>query len=140
MEQHRISRRKQLAAEGITSPTDVALWARRRGLLSVYLQFVSSNSSSSYWQVVRPGYETDPSDVQHLGNKTFPATNLPERLLALQDALTWLSITYGVESWVAIAGFPNTLFPIGTAKELRSVCPAMLLTNVKGRLTLSKSL
>ena len=134
------TRRKQLAAEGIATPTDLALWARRRGLLSVFLQFLSASGSDSSWQVIRPGFETDPEDTQNLGNKTFPASGLAERLLSLQNALVWLSFTYGVEKWVSIAGLPNTLFPIDTAKALREVCPSIALTNARGRLTLSKSL
>ena len=135
------TRHKQLAAEGISTSIDLALWARRRGLLSVFLQFISLPSSrEAYWQVVRPGYETDASDTAHSGNKTFPATGVPERILSLQEALIWLSLTYGVEKWVSVAGFPNTLFPIDTAKELREVCPSVLVSNDRGRLVLSKSL
>lgn len=137
------NRRKQLAGQGIHTATDLALWARRHGLLSVYLELVTPmnvKDPSSYWQVVRPGYETDPDDSAHMGNKAFPATTTAERVLALQDAVTWLSLTYGVEQWVGVAGFPNCLFPIDTARALREVCPSVVISNVKGRLKLSKSL
>jgi hypothetical protein len=136
------ARHKQLAAEGLSTPTDLALWARRRGLLSVYLKFspAPDRSSESVWQVIRPGYDTDPEDTKHLGIKTFAAQGNVERILSLQDALVWLSITYGVDKWVSISGFPNTLFPIDTAKELREVCPSVSITNSQGRLVLSNSL
>ena len=136
------ARHKQLAAEGLSTPTDLALWARRRGLLSVYLQYVSApgTGAESSWQVIRPGFDTDPEDTKHLGTKTFPSSGNAEKILALQDAMVWLSLTYGVDKWVSISGFPNTLFPIDTAKELREVCPSVSISNVQGRLVLNHSL
>lgn len=92
-------------------------YSNETGLTGVYLSYRTAQKGrwfrSAAWQVIRPGYRTDPEAhwTDH-GHKTFdvfrPGDQKGTRLAEAQE---WAGARYGVTEWVKIPGFPGDVFP-----------------------------
>ena len=134
--------RKALLERGIVTPEDLALWARKRGMLSVYIQWLPARGAyPSHWQVVRPGYKTDPkAPAWQRGNKTWICDSLKEKNQAEENARYWASAHFDVDGWVRIEGLGGALFPDLVARELRSHIPELWVMAKRQRHTYHKTL
>lgn len=130
--------RHALASIGVLTPRDLALWARKRGVLSVYLAFTAARfPHPPAWQVIRPGYETDPlAEAWQQGRKTFCVYTVGDRTAAEQNARLWASVHYAVDRWVKIDGLGKTLFPDTVAIALRPHLPGLTVRGMRGKRTL----
>lgn len=120
---------KALANLGLHTPGQVALWARKYGLLSVYLESSPVRSVfPSCWQVIRPGHRTDPKALAWMGGaKTFIFATPKEKATAERRAMDWASTTFDVEEWVKIEGIANAFFPAIVGDSLQAVDPAIVI-------------
>jgi hypothetical protein len=130
--------RHTLATIGVRTPRDLALWARQRGVLSVFLAYTPvQHPYPAAWQVVRPGYDTDPlAEPWQQGRKTFCVYTVNDRSSAEQAARVWASVTYAVDRWVKIDGLGKTLFPDTVAIALRPHLPGLTVKGMRGKRTL----
>jgi hypothetical protein len=117
-----------LKAMQIVSSDDLALWAKRRGLLGVYLGFRPKTTYlKAAWQVVMPGGKTDPGAIAvNKGRKTFTYDSLQGKHAAEMRAKEWADHTYAGGSpikWLRIEGFGADLFPESVIQELRRFLP-----------------
>jgi hypothetical protein len=115
---------------GITDPDSLAKWAKSKGLLGVYIFFRARTTyMSGAWQVVRPGYKTDPNTLAtNLGRKTFKFEGLREKHLAEQRAKDWADNEFGGGhsiGWWRIEHFGPNLFPESVARELNRFLPEL---------------
>lgn len=112
---------RALAGLGLYTPELVALWARKHGLLSVYIEaYPVHGVFPACWQVVRPGYKTDPNAAGWMrGRKTFIFLSGKDKLTSEQNARNWASAHFGVEDWVRIEGFANAVFPASVGEALQ---------------------
>lgn len=110
---------------GVVSGRDLALWARKRGLLSVYLSVRPlSPLTPAAWQVIRPGYQTDPSAPKRdRGHKTFTYDSVDEKNRAETRARAWAANEYEIFDWRRIQGFGTSLFPVSVVEELTRLHP-----------------
>jgi hypothetical protein len=122
-----IRAREALASLRIGAPEDVALWARKRGLLGVYIEFIPArNVLPACWQVVRPGHRTGDGPPWQRGHKTFIVHSLPEKHAMEERARRWAGTEFGCPSWVRIEGLGNALFPEAVAEELGAYLPDLV--------------
>jgi len=118
--------RQALMSRGIVMPADLALWARKRGLLSVYIEWLPARGAyPGHWQVIRPGHKTDPeAPAWHRGNKTWVATSVTEKNYHEESARFWASSHFAVDDWGRVEGLGAALFPDTVLRELKvSVIP-----------------
>lgn len=108
----------------IFNPHNASTFAGERGGAGVYVTYRPEQRGRVYtfaaWQVVRPGYKTDPGGhwMDH-GHKTFGVRSVQERSAVLEEALEWASRRYGVTDWEKIPGIRGTYFPAGDARIIR---------------------
>ena len=106
----------------IFNPYDAATFASRRGGAGVYIAYRPQQTGRAYqpaaWQVIRPGFRTDPDSHWRDGlNKTFvvfeprPGSHMSDKELQRAAAEEWASDRYKVAGWVKIPGVPGALFP-----------------------------
>lgn len=107
----------------------MSLWARRHGLLSVYLEaYPVHGIFPSCWQVVRPGHKTDPGAVGWMrGRKTFVFLSNRDKAAAEQNARNWAGAHFNVEEWVRIEGIANAIFPGPVGDALQAVDPNIII-------------
>jgi hypothetical protein len=124
-----LSARDALRELGIDSPETLAAWARRRGLLGVFIRYTSAKAPlPGHWQVIRPGYATDTPRMSdpwwRRGVKTFICTGTEEKNLMEERAKTWASGHFDVATWVRIENaMGGTLFPDSVGDEVRRLVP-----------------
>lgn len=109
--------RRELRALGILrSPESLFTWAKKHGLLAVFLRFIpESKLGPARWEVVNfPNVE-----------KSFECFGSTEKNLMEERAKTWAAIRYELDSWVRIEGFGGTLWPETLAEELKIYAPAV---------------
>jgi hypothetical protein len=120
--------KESLKKMGIFDSKSLALWAKKRGLLGVYLEFrPKTNLQEGAWQVVRPGYKTNPNTIAtNLGRQTFIYHDLKTKHTAEKRAQDWTDFTFGngyAIGWRRIEGFGPSLFPLAVAQELQEYFP-----------------
>jgi hypothetical protein len=117
----------------VRTPVDLARWARKHGLLGVYIDFTTNiGFLPAHWQVRREGHRTDASaPAWARGNKTFVVRSVAEKHAKEQIACAWGSAHYGVASWVRIEGLGVALFPEAVAEELRRHVPDVRVRNLR---------
>jgi hypothetical protein len=121
--------RQLLASRGIRTPRDLALWARSRGLLSVYIEYLPARGVlPACWQVVRPGHHTD-ADAPgwQRGNKTFIVRSLRDKHVFEDVATGWAGARFGETGWVRIEGLGNALLPAAVAESLVHQLPELVI-------------
>lgn len=120
---------RALAGMGLHTPDQIALWARKHGLLSVYLvAFPVHGFFPSCWQVIRPGYRTDPNAVGWMqGRKTFTFLSNKDRAVAERNARDWASAHFGVDEWVKIEGMTSAVFPAPVGDALQAADPRVIV-------------
>lgn len=124
--------RGMLGAMGIRSSDDLARWAKRRGLLGVYIGFrPKSTYLKAAWQIVMPGGKTDPNTIAvNKGRKTYTFDSLQGKHAAEQRAKEWADHTFAGGSpikWLLIEGFGADLFPESVIQELRTFLPDIVV-------------
>lgn len=108
----------------IFSPHNACTFAAEHGGTGVYLNYRAQQNGRAFvsaaWQVIRPGYKTDPgSHWQDHGHKTFLRSTTAE-----QDAKAWAEERYGITEWAKIPGIRGAWFPAGDAAIIRAAVKA----------------
>jgi hypothetical protein len=91
-------------------------YARDHGAPGVYIDYRPYQggraSQSAAWQVVRPGFKTDPNGHwRDYGHKTFTVYVTEEKEARLAEAIEWATKRYGITEWVkGPAGFGGTYY------------------------------
>jgi hypothetical protein len=103
---------------------EAAKAAREAGKPDIAICFRARNGHRDVtpqgWQVIRPGYKTDPDGAwyyQH--NKTFTGNKGAQE--ALQQAKDWASAKYNLSGeWVKIPGFRGDWFPAESVPAIKA--------------------
>jgi hypothetical protein len=101
----------------IVNGWDVARQAGEAGLPDIHVGYTPAFTGRGYrsarWQVVRPGYKTDPEGHwEDDGHKTFSVLSRDVKESQRLAAIDWASYRYGIEEWGRIAGIPGDWFPV----------------------------
>lgn len=128
---------KALGRLGLFTPDQIALWARRHGLLSVYLRQVPIRGVyPACWQVVWPGHRTDASGpAWHAGHKSFAYSDSSDRQFAERRARAWASAHFNADTWVRIEGIGGALFPDVVGDVLQTVDPEVIIARNRAKLS-----
>lgn len=122
----RMTSAEALRRLGIYNPWTAVLHAKKAGVLpDLYITYRTSDRwTSSAWQVVRPGYQTDPDGHwKDYGHKTFIVNDRPghDKQAALDEAVQWCEKRYGYNGeWDKVTGLPGAWFPRFVADYLKS--------------------
>lgn len=106
---------EKLKAIGIDNPHDAIKYAAARNVgPGVFVHYRSQEPHAriwSAWQVLRPGYTTDPANLSTVDHrqKTFGVHG--NRAEVLDTAKAWAGNRYGVTEWATIPGLPGEVFP-----------------------------
>jgi len=124
--------RGMLSAMDIKSSDDLARWAKRKGLLGIYITFRPKTTfTKPAWQVVMPGGKTDSNTIAvNQGRKTFTYEDKAGKHLAEKRAKEWSDHTYGGGSaigWYKIDGFGADFFPKAVVDELLRFLPDLVV-------------
>lgn len=96
---------------GVVNSHDLCRWATRNGYdkSAVFVAYRPQDKwTLAGWQVIRPGYQTDPGGHwSNFGDKTFDGTGSEVR----DAALAWASERYGVTEWKGMTGLGSDRFP-----------------------------
>ena len=121
-----------LSEVGIHNPHNYSARARDLGGVGVYLSRRPAQrgraSLVAAWQVIRPGYKTDPDGYwRDAGHKTFNiwdySTPTQARQAARQAAIDWANQRYGTSAWVP-GPFRGTLIPVEDKALLKTILTA----------------
>lgn len=114
-------------ALGIINPHDVIKYATARDVgPGVFLRYRAQDNGrgglGAAWQVIRPGYRTDPGASIHDNyRKTFGRdSNGGTRETALVPAKTWAGARYGITDWDTIPGLTGAVFPKPVADLIKT--------------------
>lgn len=118
-----------LRALEIFNPHNACIFAAARGGTGIYLDYRPQQPGRGFvtaaWQVIRPGFKTDPNaHWQDRGHKTFTVGIGGNRAEAEARARTWAGERYGITEWVKVPGLRGALFPAGDAQIIRDALKA----------------
>jgi hypothetical protein len=112
-----------LRALGIVNPHEAIKYAAARGVgPGVYIHYRASDAQAriwSAWQVLRPGFRTDPRDLATMNRQQKTISVHGDRAAKLEEAKQWAGSRYGITEWDTIPGLPGEVFPKAIADLIK---------------------
>lgn len=109
---------------GIANPVEAIKYAADRGVgPGVYVHYRSSDAQAriwSAWQVLRPGYKTDPANLATMDRQQKTISVTGDRAAKLEEAKKWAGARYGITEWDTIPGLPGEHFPKAVADLIKA--------------------
>lgn len=114
----------RLKTLGIGNPVEAVQYAANRGVgPSVYVHYRSATPHARIWpawQVLRPGYKTDRSNLATMDYQQWTLGVHGDRAARLEEAKAWASARYGIAEWGTIPGLPGEYFPKAVADLIKT--------------------
>lgn len=112
------------ATLGIANPVEAVRYAAERNVgPGVYVHYRPSSPQAriwSAWQVLRPGYRTDPSNASTVDYQQKTIGVNGDRAERLEEAQAWAAGRYKVTEWASIPGLPGEYFPKAVADLIKA--------------------